>query len=139
MIGKNRAATVRERWRPSGLWHGSGDPITTGCWAFFRTRCRFVYDESFKRIEIAGGQDDGATGFDIVDVDLLALLTCLDEVESFSYDPDDGRDPHLILTGTKHNREIVVEIYFAPFADDEANTLFDVNAGRWREKPADED
>jgi hypothetical protein len=90
-------------------------------------------------IEIAGGKDDGATGFDFVDVDLLALPTCLDEVESFDYDPDYGRDPHLTLAGKKHNREIVVEIYFAPFADDEANTILDVNAGRWREKRADAD
>ena len=90
-------------------------------------------------LEIAGGKDDGATGFDFVDVDLLALPTCLDEVESFVYDPDDGRDPHLTLTGKKRNREIVVEIYFAPFEDDEASTIFDVNACRRREKRADED
>jgi hypothetical protein len=90
-------------------------------------------------IEFAGGKDDGAAGFDFVDVDLLALPTCLDEVEAFTYDPDYGRDPHLTLTGKKHNREIVVEIYFAPFADEEASTIFDVNAGHWREKPADEE
>ena len=35
-------------------------------------------------IEIAGGKDDGSTGFDFVDVDLLALPQCLDEVESFA-------------------------------------------------------
>jgi len=89
-------------------------------------------------IEIAGGQDDGATGFDFVDVDLLALPTCLDEVESLVYDPDYGCDPHLTLTGKKHNREIVVDIYFAPFEDDDANTVFDVNAGRCRHKRVDE-
>ena len=89
-------------------------------------------------IEFAGGKDDGAAGFDFVDVDLLALPTYLDEVESFTYDPDYGGDPHLILTGKKRNREVVVEIYFAPFEDDEANTVFDVNAGYWREKRTDE-
>ena len=41
-------------------------------------------------IEISGGREDGATGFDFVDVDLLALPKCLDQVESFSYDPDCG-------------------------------------------------
>jgi hypothetical protein len=90
-------------------------------------------------IEIAGGKEDGATGFDFVDVDLLALPTCLDDVESFTFDPDYGREPHLTLTGKKRNREIVVEIYFAPLEDDEANTIFDVNAGGWRDKRMDED
>src|ERR1700739_4074318 len=52
-------------------------------------------------IEIAGGKDDGATGFDFVDVDLLALPKCLEEVESFDYDPDYGEDPHLTLAGKK--------------------------------------
>lgn len=75
-------------------------------------------------------RNDGATGFDFVDVDLLALPTSLDEVESFAYDPDEGRDPHLTLTGKNCNREIVVEIYFKPFEDDEAHTIFDVDAGR---------
>jgi hypothetical protein len=36
-------------------------------------------------------KDDGATGFDFVDVDLLALPQCLDEVETFAYDPDYGK------------------------------------------------
>ena len=44
-------------------------------------------------IEISGGKDDGSTGFDFVDVDLLALPKCLDEVESFDYDPDYGEGP----------------------------------------------
>ena len=70
-------------------------------------------------IEISGGKDDGATGFDFVDVDLLALPKCLDAVESFAYDPDYGKEPRLILVGTKRGREIVIQIYFAPFEDDE--------------------
>jgi hypothetical protein len=42
-------------------------------------------------LEIGRGKDDGATGFDFVDVDLLTLPKCLDEVESFAYDPDYGK------------------------------------------------
>jgi hypothetical protein len=90
-------------------------------------------------VEISGGKDDGATGFDFVDVDLLALPQCLDEVESFSYEPDYGREPHLTLAGKKGKREVVIEIYFEPFEDDEASTIFDVNVGGWRHKRADED
>ena len=90
-------------------------------------------------IEIAGGKDDGSTGFDFMDVDLLALPQCLDEVESFAYDPDYGRQPHLMLVGKKGKREIVVEVYFEPFEDDEASTIFDVNFGGWRHKRMDED
>ena len=48
-------------------------------------------------IEISGGKHDGSTGFDFVDVDLLALPKCLDAVESFSYDSDYGHEPHLRL------------------------------------------
>ena len=83
-------------------------------------------------IEIVGGKDDGDIGFDFVDVDLLALPKCLDEVECFVYDPDYGRESHLTLAGKKDKREIVIEIYFEPFEDDEPNTIFDVNAGGWR-------
>jgi hypothetical protein len=90
-------------------------------------------------IEIAGGKDDGSTGFDFVDVDLLALPRCLDEVESFSYDPDYGREPHLTLVGKKGKREVVVEVYFEPFEDEEASTIFDVNFGGWRHKRTEED
>jgi hypothetical protein len=88
-------------------------------------------------LEISGGKDDGATGFDFVDVDLLALPACLDEVESFGFDPDYGERPHLTLEGKKGKREILVEIYFEPFDDDEANTVFDVNCRSWREMRAD--
>jgi hypothetical protein len=90
-------------------------------------------------LEISGGKDDGATGFDFVDVDLLALPQCLEEVESFSYDPDYGREPHLTLAGKKSKREVVVEIYFEPFEDVEAHTIFDINFGGWRHKRTDDD
>jgi hypothetical protein len=90
-------------------------------------------------IEVAGGKDDGATGFDFVDVDLLALPKCLDEVESFAYDPDYGKEPHLTLIGKKGGRETVVHIYFAPFEDAEPDTVFDVNVGGWRDRRADRD
>ena len=90
-------------------------------------------------IEISGGKDDGGTGFDFVDADLLALPKCLDEVESFDYDPDYGEEPHLTLAGTKGGHEVVVEIYFAPFEDDEPSTVFDVNVGGWRDKQEDTD
>ena len=90
-------------------------------------------------LEIAGGKDDGATGFDFVDVDLLALPQCLDEVESFAYDPDDGEEPHLTLAGKKGRREIIVQVYFAPFEDAEPETVFDVNRGSWREKRAEQE
>ena len=89
-------------------------------------------------VEISGGKNDGATGFDFVDVDLLALPRCLDGVESFSYDPDDGREPHLTLTGKKGKKEVVIEVYFEPFDEDEAETIFDVNIGGWRDKRKDE-
>jgi hypothetical protein len=90
-------------------------------------------------IEIAGGKDDGATGFDFVDVDLLALPQCLDDVESFAYDPDYGEQPHLTLLGKKRSRDVVIEIYFEPFDDDEPSTVFDVNSGGWRDKRAEEE
>src|SRR5262245_25798794 len=90
-------------------------------------------------IEIAGGKDDGATGFDFVDVDLLALPRCLDEVETFAYDPDYGEEPHLTLASKKGRREIVVQVDFAPFEDAEPETVFDVNRGSWWEKRADEE
>jgi hypothetical protein len=85
-------------------------------------------------LEIAGGKDGGTTGFDFVDVDLLELPQCLDEVESFTYDPDYGDAPHLLLVGRKGKREVVVEIYFEPFENDEPSTIFDVNLGGWRKK-----
>ena len=85
-------------------------------------------------VEIAGGKNDGSMGFDFADVDLLALPQCLDEVESFSYDPDYGREPHLTLVGKKNKREVVVEVYFEPFEDEEASTIFHVNLGGWRDK-----
>jgi hypothetical protein len=90
-------------------------------------------------IEFAGGKDDGATGFDFVDVDLLALPKCLDEVESFAYDPDYGREPRLTLVGKKGKHEIVVEVYFEPFEGAEPESVFDVNFGSWREKRTDTD
>jgi hypothetical protein len=82
-----------------------------------------------------GQQPDASSEADL----LLALPTCLDEVESFSYDADCGLDLDLTLTGTKHHHEIVVEVHFAPFEDDEANNIFDANAGTWRDKTMDED
>ncbi len=63
-------------------------------------------------IEFVGGKEDGETGFDFVDVDLLELPKCLEEVESFDYDPDYGEKPHLTRVGTKGGRDVVVEIYF---------------------------
>jgi hypothetical protein len=90
-------------------------------------------------IEIAGGKDDGSTGFDFVDVDLLALPKCFDEIESFAYDPDYGNEPHLTLVGKKGKREVVVEVYFEPFDDEEPATVFDANLGGWREKGTKDD
>jgi hypothetical protein len=90
-------------------------------------------------IEISGGRDDGATGFDFVDADLLALPKCLDHVETFNYDPDNEDCPRLRLIGTKGKREVVVEIFFEPFEDDEPQTIFDVNCGAWRDKRPQED
>lgn len=60
-------------------------------------------------------------------------VACLDE-KSFAYDPDYGEEPHLTLVGKKGKREVVIEIYFEPFGDDEPQTIFDVNDGSWREK-----
>ena len=51
-------------------------------------------------------------------------------------------EPHtsrLTLIGKKGKREVVVEIYFAPFENDEATTVFDANFGGWREKRTDEE
>jgi len=76
-------------------------------------------------LEVSGGKKDGTTGFDFMDVDLLALPKCLDEVESFSYDPDYGGEAHLTLIGKKGKREVVVEVYFEPFEDDEPSTVLD--------------
>jgi hypothetical protein len=90
-------------------------------------------------IEISGGKDDGDTVFDFVDVDLLGVPKCFDEVESFSYDPDYGERPRLTLTGKKGKHEVVVEIYFEPFEDDEPQTVFDVNRGVWGAKRATDD
>jgi hypothetical protein len=90
-------------------------------------------------VEISGGKDDGETVFDLVDVDLLALPKCLDEVESFTYDTGYGNEPHMTLEGKKEEREIVVEVYLTPFEDDEPGTVFDVNFGGWREKKDDAD
>ena len=33
----------------------------------------------------------------------------------------------------------MVEVYFEPFEDEEADTIFDVNFGGWRHKRTDED
>jgi len=88
-------------------------------------------------IEISGGKDDGETGFDFVDVDLLALPKCLDRVESFTYDPDFGKEPHLALVGKKGKKEVVVEIFFEPFEDAEPDTVFDANSSIWRTKEND--
>jgi hypothetical protein len=90
-------------------------------------------------IEISGGKDDGDTVFDFVDVDLLALPKCLDEVESLSYDPAFGESPRLTLTGKKGKYEVTVEVYFEPFEDDEPQTVFDVNRGAWGVKRAAEE
>ena len=88
-------------------------------------------------IEIAGGQDDGSTGFDFVDVDLLALQSCLDAVESFAYDPDFGNEAHLTLIGRKGKHDVVIEIFVEPFRDDDPETIFDVNSGAWRTRRGD--
>jgi hypothetical protein len=85
-------------------------------------------------VEMSGGKDDGAAIFDFMDVDLLALPKCLDEVESFSHDPDYGQEPRLTLVGRKGKRDVVVEIYFQPFPDDEPLEVFDFNSGAWRDK-----
>jgi hypothetical protein len=90
-------------------------------------------------LEIAGGRDDGTTGFAFLDVDLLALPLCLEEVESFAYDSDYGEVPRLRLVGQKRGRQVVVEIYFEPFEGDEPKTVFDVTLGGWRDKQADTD
>ncbi len=90
-------------------------------------------------VEISGGKDDGDTVFDFVDVDLLALPKCLDEAEWFSYDPDYGNVPHLSLGGKRREQEVVVQIFFEPFEDDDPQTIFDVNRGGWRDKEADGD
>jgi hypothetical protein len=72
-----------------------------------------------------------------VDVDLLAMPKCLDEIESFAYDPNHGAEPRLTIEGKKGKREVVVEIYFEPFDDDDnPQTIFDVNLGGWRERRA---
>ena len=62
---------------------------------------------------------------------------CLDEVESFAYDPDYGDRPRLRLVGKKGKREVVVEVFFEPFEGDEPTTVFDVNAGGWRNRRSD--
>jgi hypothetical protein len=87
-------------------------------------------------VEISGGKEDGHTAFDFVDVDLLDLPKCLDKAESFGYDPAYGERPHLTLAGSKGMHEVVVEVYFEPFEDDEAQTIFDVNRGTWTDKTA---
>jgi hypothetical protein len=89
-------------------------------------------------VEFAGGKDDGEAAFDFVDVDLLALPRCLDEVESFGYDPAYGEQPRLALIGRKGKHEVVVQIFFEPFDDDEPQTIFDVNSGGWRSTKKDE-
>jgi hypothetical protein len=90
-------------------------------------------------VEISGGKDDGTTGFDYVDVDLMELPKCLDVIESFTYDGDYGDMPRLTLEGKKGKRPLVVEVYFEPFDDEEPTTIFDVNFGGWREKSLEED
>lgn len=70
---------------------------------------------------------------------MLALPGCLDEVESFDYDPDYGEKPHLRLVGKKGKREVVVEVSFKSFEDAEADIVFDVNRGTWRPKWTDEE
>jgi hypothetical protein len=87
-------------------------------------------------MEITGGNDDGAIVFDFMDVDLMALPNCLDEVQSFTHDPDYGREPHLALIGRKGRRDVVVEIYLQPLPDDEPTTVLDVNCGTWGENPS---
>ena len=69
-----------------------------------------------------------------MDVDLLGLPKCFDEIESFDYDPDYGEEPHLTLVGKKGKRGVVVEVYFEPFDDGEPATVFDVNRGAWLDK-----
>jgi hypothetical protein len=88
-------------------------------------------------LEVAGGNHGGATGSAFVDVNLLALAACLDDVESFTYDPNGGDNPHLTLVGKRAGRDVVVEVYLVPFDDDGPSTVFDVNTGSWRDKPPD--
>jgi hypothetical protein len=88
-------------------------------------------------VEISGGKQDGETVFDFVDVDLLALPMCLDEVEWFNYDPDYGNTPHLSLGGKYRKQEVVVQVFFEPFEGDAPQTIFDVNRGGWRDKGAE--
>jgi len=71
-----------------------------------------------------------------VDVDLVSVPKCLDEVESFSCDPAFGESPRLTLRGKKGKCEGVVEIYFEPFEGDEPQTVLDVNRGAWGKKRA---
>ena len=62
----------------------------------------------------------------------MALPKCLDEIESFAYDPDYGEKPHLTLVGKKGKRKVVVEIYFEPFDDDEKRVFVGLGIGPLR-------
>lgn len=111
---------------------------------------RLVFDESWPAWiiqlapepgELVGGEDDGAKIFDHVDIDLLALPRCVDDVESFSFDPgmphlEEG--PHVQLVGTKQECHVVVQIYLYPFRDDSTGWVFDANQGQWRPPKGDE-
>jgi hypothetical protein len=110
------------------------------CWASPEQNCweAWLLQIAPAVLEIAGGPEDGATGFDSVDADLLALPKCLDAVESFSYDSDYGAESRLLLVGKKRQHAVVVEVYFAPFADDQPSTVFDVHRGGWRDRRTDE-
>jgi hypothetical protein len=47
--------------------------------------------------------------------------------------------PHLSLAGKRSEQEVVVQIFFEPFEDDDPQTIFDVNRGGWRDKGTDGD
>ena len=67
---------------------------------------------------VEAGPLDGERVYDIVhNFDLLAAQTSFDEVISLSFGFENDGRPCITLEGRLGGREIVVQVYFEPFAD----------------------
>ena len=96
----------------------------------FRRLAVFVGSCTLEAVEgICAALDEDNSAMPVLD----SVASLIDKSLLLQIDRE-GEEPRLTLAGKKGRREIIVQVYFAPFADAEPEMVFDVNRGGWREK-----
>lgn len=92
-------------------------------------------------VEVMGGPDDGASTYDPVSVDLLALQRCFTSLEACSYCGDHSPEgAALHVAGKVGRREVLVDVHLQPFEEAEASVATDDSGNYWEKAaPLDED